>query len=166
MCIKTVSCFNEILTCSLCENAIWEVLIVQLIARVERKLGHFNIFAVIFQHFACSMSSIMPAHSELHVHTTNFVELRVFVCCGLNMCVCLRNVDSLRASICILWTQYVRQFVCGGLRTSVSIVDCVRLFACWTACVYDGIHAWVVRQSATVHCGNVVVSEYCEQILG
>ena len=40
-------------------------------------------------------------------------------------------------------------FTCGGLhacyvrwiRTSVSIVDYARLFACWTACVHDGLIA-------------------------
>ena len=48
--------------------------------------------------------------------------------------------------------------VCAGLRTSVSIEDSVRLFACWTACVS-------YASGATVHCGNVVVSKYREQIL-
>ena len=86
----------------------------QLIARVERKLGHFNIFAVIFQHFACSMSSIMPAHSELHVHTMNFV--------------CLRVVDSICVSVCVMWTHYVPQFAYCGLNMCVNL------------CAVDSVH--------------------------
>ena len=87
----------------------------QLIARVENRwvistylLSFSNILHV------PAMNSIMPAHSELHMHTMDFV--------------CLRVVDSTRVSVCVMWTHYVPQFAYCGLNMCVNL------------CAVDSVH--------------------------
>ena len=63
----------------------------------------------------------------------------MFACCQLNTYACLRNVDSLRASICIWSILYVsRLFAYYGLNMCLNllVVDSMSVYAWWTPCVF------------------------------